>query len=163
MRILSVVVLFTCIALAGCHFLGPRDMSGFTMITDNKQPGSLNGVWKATGFSYDMIKSEDYMIDSIKLILHKDSTFEAFNLPDCLGDEFGHPIKHLLLPAKGRWRLSKITELWHMELDFDKGLLYKKGMTIIYPDLYLSGKTILMPTFVGDPDEAKYLEFEKVK
>jgi hypothetical protein len=162
MRNLCVAICFLCIGLSGCHFFGPRDLAPYNMITDRNELKDLNGVWKATGITYSMIKREKYKIDSVKLILGKDSTFEAVNLPDCLSDQFGEAVKHQLLSATGSWGVEKIGNEWKMSMEFNKGQLFKEKSTFDF-DLYHSGKTILMSTYLGDPDEVKLLEFEKVK
>jgi len=132
------------------------------MITDRNELKDLDGVWKATGITYSMIKREKYRMDSVKLILGKDSTFEAVNLPDCLSDQFGEPVKHQLLAATGNWRVEKTGKEWKMIMEFNKGRLFKERSGFEF-DLYHSGNSILMSTYLGDPDEVKLLEFEKVR
>ena len=149
-------------ALCGCHFFGPRDMTGITTITDITQLNNLPGVWTATNNTYDLMKRQQYPADSIKIILHKDSTFEAVNLPDCLSDQWGNPVKHQLLNATGRWRPEKIGKEWQINMDFKQGRLFKKGVTTNF-DIFIKGNNLLMGTYAGDPDEAKSLDFTKPK
>ena len=137
-------------------------MTPFTAITDMAQLKDLNGVWKATNFTYELTKRQKYPPDSIKIILHKDSTFQAVNIPDCLSDGFGNPVKHQLLNATGRWGIEKIGADWKLRMEFNRGQLFKKGV-ITFFDVYLSGNDILMSIYAGDPDDAKFLEFKKVR
>ena len=155
-------ICFLCIAFCGCHIFGPRDLSPFNMITDKNELKDLKGVWKAASPTYDLIKRQKYKIDSIKLLLRNDSTFEAVNLPDCMSDEFGEPVKYHLFSASGTWHVGKDRNEWKMRMNFDRGQLFTGGMIMDF-DLYLSGKTLLMSTYVGDPHEVKLLEFERIE
>jgi hypothetical protein len=47
-------------------------MQGFVMITDRKQLKHLNGEWKATRITYDLIKREKYKLDSMRRLCLKD-------------------------------------------------------------------------------------------
>lgn len=149
-------------ALCGCHFFGPRDMTGVKTITDITQLNNLTGVWRATDNTYNLTKRQQYPADSIKIILHKDSSFEAINIPDFLSDAFGNPVKHQLLHATGHWRPEKVGKDWKISMDFQPGRLFKNGRST-YFDIYLVGNDLLMGVYAGDPDEAKALDFIKNK
>ncbi len=61
--------------------------------------------------TYNLAKRLKCPPGSIKIILHKDSTFEAINIPDCLSDGFRNPVAHRLLHTTGKWGVEKIGRL----------------------------------------------------
>jgi hypothetical protein len=92
--------------------------------------------------------------------LHRDSTFEAINIPDCLSDGFGNPIAHRLLHATGKWRVEKIVKDWKIRMELKPGKLFTKGMSTDF-DVYLFHQSLLMGVYAGNPDEARALDFMK--
>ena len=160
MRTSYAVISVLSFALSGCHFFGPRDMTNLSTITDVAQLNNLSGVWKATSNTYTLTKRLQYPADSITIILHKDSTFEAINIPDCLSDGLGNPVKHQLLNATGRWGVEQDGKEWKIRMEFKPGKLFAKGLYTDF-DVYRSGNDLLMGVYAGDPDEAKALDFIK--
>ena len=107
-----------------------------------------------------MLKAKKYQIDSIQLRLNIDSTFEVSNLPDCISNSSGDPRAGLLLNASGNWSIYKLGDTWKMKMTFSKSKMFDKD-TFLDFDILLLDKKLMLSQFIGDPDQADMLEFER--
>ena len=155
---LAIFLLLTL--LCSCHFFGPRDLDRIKNISDKNQLDNLPGLWKAKQSTYKMLKAKKYQIDSIQLTLKSDSTFLALNLPDCINKPSGDTRTRLLLNASGHWTIYKFGDTWKMQMTFDKNKMLDKNAYLDFDILFLD-KKLMLSHFIGDPDQADLLEFER--
>lgn len=153
-------ILFLVLTFSSCHFLGPRDESNDIPIKSLTELKTLAGYWKATEATYDLLKEKKYSSDSVNLVLHKDSTFEFQNLPDCINSPFGDPTKGRLGDAKGKWNVYRFGDKWKLQMAFDKSELFNEK-TFLEFDIAIVGSKLQIWQYIGDPDQADVLQFEK--
>lgn len=136
-----------------------RDTKAITKVSELNK---LVGTWKGTDVTYDMVRERNYEVDTIQLILNSDSTFEAINIPDCFADPFGKPINKRLVNAHGLWAINKIQNEYLLALRFYKGDLFKENEGYGF-EMYMRDTSLFAFQYVGDPDQADMLEFQKAK
>jgi hypothetical protein len=159
---LRYLIFFSTLTLSSCHFFEPRDESNDTVINGLTELKTLPGNWKATETTYALLKDKKYHLDSAKLVLNKDSTFEFYNLPDCINSPLGDPIKGKLGNAKGKWNIYHFGDKWKIQMAFEENELFDKK-TFLDFDIVLVGSKFRIWQYIGDPDQADVLEFEKAK
>ena len=161
MKILS--LLLFAMLLSACYFFGPVDE------TQYKQPGfvptvqQLAGKWKADPGSYKLIKAKKvYKIDSLYMVLHNDSTFEAVNFPDFVNNNTELPVNGELYNASGKWRIDNYDNRPSIDLSFSTSAFFKvpTSRSIQIYSRVKDSKLVLW-LWVGDPDEGNCLLFVK--
>jgi len=160
MKILA--LLFVAMLSSSCF--SPVDETVYKPITSKPNIQQLAGKWKADSGSYVLIKKKKvYKIDSLYLVLHEDSTFEVVNLPDCVADGLGNPVKGKLHNTSGSWEIENTRsnrKSWNVGLNFSHSELYKNGLRTEYA-LYMKDSKFVLICFVGDPDQGEQLLFVK--
>ena len=157
---IHLIICFFVLSLLSCNGLGPRDTSHDSPVKSITELADLPGVWYATRTTYKMLKEKNYKIDSVRLILHRDSSFEFINMPDCIDDPAGKPIKHQLLTVKGKWKPEEFKGAWEISMAFDKGELFETKTHLPFDVFYIDSEMVIM-YFIGDPDQADVLVFRK--
>jgi len=160
-----ILIFILTLIFSSCHFSGPRDLQDTTAITEVAELKDMIGTWNATEATYDMVKERNYAVDSIKLLINNDSTFEAINIPDCFAEPLGRPLRRKLVNAKGKWKISNVKDSegrakYLLSLYFTKGDLFKEPEAYAF-EMYKRNSSIFAFQYVGDPDQADMLEFRK--
>ena len=155
-----ILIFILTLTVLSCHFSGPRDLQDTKPVTEVIELNRMVGTWKATQVTYDMVQERNYAVDTIQLLLYKDSTFKAINIPDCFADPFGKPVHKRLVDAHGKWEVNNIKGKYSLTLRFDKGELFKENEGYSF-EMYKRDTSIFAFQYVGDPDQADILEFRK--
>jgi hypothetical protein len=137
-------------------------MGAMKKVEDGESLTHMDGVWMATGITYDMMRNMGYPMDSVHLVLHADSTFAVDHLPDCIEDEFGRTLHKQLLVGEGRWKVYEFGGVWKLVLDFTRPGLSGHEL-FLDMDIFRDGPKLIVSQYIGDPDEVKVLEFYKEK
>lgn len=149
------------ISLGGCHSI-KTELGISTQVSDKSELANLQGVWYATSATYNMIKNKKYVVDTMQLALYPNATFKATNFPDCITTSAGDPVNQVLANGSGTWEIYKFGDFWKLRLDFQKDSVFKDKAFCDF-DIYYNKSTLKISEFIGDPDSADILEFEKSK
>ncbi|TKK64115.1 hypothetical protein FC093_23295 [Ilyomonas limi] len=157
---LTIILFFIIVTTSSCHFFEPRDTSYDTPIKSLTQLNNLTGSWKATAETYELLKQRKYKVDSMSLVFRNDSTFVITNLPDCINDGFGESIDGKLYKVAGKWSVQKNKRDWEIEMAFDKNELFQ-AKTYMNFDIAITDSIYQLYWYLGDPDDAEPITFEK--
>ncbi|MFT3823796.1 MAG: hypothetical protein QM731_07735 [Chitinophagaceae bacterium] len=156
------LVFFAVIQLCSCHFFEPTDSSAEQPFKELKDLQGLPGVWNATDRTYEMLKKKEYKSGGVKLTLRSDSSFEFMNLPDCINSPSGDIVNRKSGNANGKWNVYSVKDRWELQMAFNEGELFPKK-TFLSFEISQSGRDIKLWQYIGDPDMAEVLEFERRK
>jgi hypothetical protein len=141
------------IALSSCHF-----RTEVTQIHDLK---NLTGVWYATPDTYSMLERKKYKVASLSLRLYAaDSVFEGTNFPDNITSQSGEPVNGIYGNATGVWQVYNFRDDWKVHLQFTKGPVFTEKTSLDF-EIYLEDSTLVLCTYLGDPDSGDILEYQK--
>ena len=142
--------------------MGPIDDSVLQAVETIPNDSLLVGEWEINSNSYEMIKEKykNYRGEKVSIVFYKNHRFKAFNIPDCVTDGFGNPVKDKFYDAEGTWEVVKRKDRCELSMNFDAGKLYEHGVGTTY-DLFKKDSSLVFITFIGDPDSAEILYFTK--
>lgn len=162
MKIILPIGFLLSFILLSCNGLGPIDDSILKAVEIIPNDSLLVGEWEINSDSYDMIKEKykNYHGEKVSIVFYKDHRFKAFNIPDCVTDAFGDPVKGKFHHATGNWEVIKTGDRCELSMDFDPGKLYKVRTGTFY-DLFKKDSSLVFITFIGDPDSSDKLYFTK--
>lgn len=163
MKILKTSLIIFAFGFYGCSGspVGITDEDKLKSMSEKPNIQQMVGRWHADKFSYKLSEKKSYPVDTMSLILDKDMTFKAFNLPAYVTTSDTVPLEKMLVNAKGKWHLQiNNSNIWELALDFNPGKLYKSGLHENY-QLYMQNSKALIWHFVGDPDSGERLAFSK--
>ena len=148
--------------LSSCHFLAPRDLGDLKKVKDVDGLKHMDGVWMATGITYDLMRNMGYPMDSVRMDLHGDSTFTIEHLPDCVEDQFGNTVYKQLFAGAGKWTVYQFGGTWTLRLDFERACSAGRGLSLDM-NVYRDGGRLIVSQYIGDPDAVKVLELYRVE
>lgn len=155
------LIIFSLVmTLISCNGFGPRDTSHDTAVNSINELNGLPGTWNATKSVYKMLRGKNYTIDSVRLILHADSTFELTNTPDCINDPAGKSKDQLLESTKGSWTTQIMRNQWMLVMTFDQGKIFESKTRMNF-EIRSIDSTLTISYFIGDPDQGDILMFKK--
>ena len=162
MKIILPIGFLLSLILLSCNGLGPIDDSILKAVETIPNDSLLIGEWEINSDSYDMIKEKykNYHGEKVSIVFYKNHRFKAFNIPDCVTDAFGDPVKGKFHQAEGRWEVVKRSDRCALSMEFDAGKLYEHGVGTTY-DLFRKDSSLVFITFIGDPDSSDKLYFTK--
>jgi hypothetical protein len=153
------IYIFTFIILTSCHFHGPIDENVMMKITKEPSDAELIGRWEVDSFSYNLIKKQYIIKDQkVELVLNDNGKCHAINFPDFINDGFGKSINGKLINGTGKWTIKPENNTWVLDLEFDNGGLISSSF-----GLFKKNSELVIWRFIGDPDQADRLMFNKNK
>jgi len=160
MKILS-LLLFTML-LSACYFFGPVDETVYKQPSTQPTIRQLAGKWKADSASYRFIEEKKvYKKDSLYLVLHDDSTFEAVNFPDFVSKDDDSVVNGKLYNSSGKWGIYNYNNQLTLDLNFNLDKLFKKPNFQTFQIYSRKDSALVLWLWIGDPDSGKRLLFVK--